>query len=153
MERFWGSIFSILLGAPVYLPWIFIRMGKYKSWYLAPFMPPLMWGRAAYGWPASAVFVLAPFVGILPLAPDEKGIVMGIIGILGVIVAIIMILWTPDWAKPKWQRYLEEKYSWREIRGVFIPAWRKMDRQEWAALLDSEAGIRELVRQARKGVS
>ena len=71
----------------------------------------------------------------------------------GAVLAVVMIVWTPGWAKPKWQRYLEDRYSWREIRGTFIPVWRKMDRQEWATLLDSEAGIRELVRRAREEVS
>ena len=150
MVRFWGSIFSVLLGMPVYLPWVLARVGRYKSWYLAPFMPPIIWGRAIYGWPASALFVFAPFVGLLPIGSDGRGLLMGVIGILGVLVAIIMIIWTPGWAKPPWQRYLEDQYTWSEIRGTFIPAWRKMDRKEWATLLDSEAGIRELVRRARQ---
>jgi hypothetical protein len=61
-----------------------------------------------------------------------------------------MILWQPRWAKPDWQRYLEDNYSWSEIRNVLIPYWRQMDRSTWNTLMDSEEGIDKLVRMARK---
>ena len=87
---------------------------------------------------------------MLPLSDDAFMIVLGWTSLVGGILGLVMIIWTPAWAKPKWQRYLEDKYSWREIRGVFIPAWRKMERKQWGQLLDSEEGIEELVRIARQ---
>jgi hypothetical protein len=152
LKWFLGSIFSIVLGAPLYLPWVLARVGIYKRWYLAPFMPPLMWSRAIYAWPASALFITAPLVGLLPIDGDARGLVLGIVSMLGVVLAIVMILWTPGWAKPDWQRYLEDNYPWWEIRRVFIPAWQKMDRAYWSKLMDSEEGIEELVRMAREEV-
>ncbi|MFZ1396769.1 MAG: hypothetical protein WAS33_07725 [Candidatus Promineifilaceae bacterium] len=150
MEKAAASIVSILIGAPLYLPWIFARLGKYKRWYLAYFAPPFMWGKAIYAWPMSAFFISTPIIGLLPITPESRTLVWGIIGIIGVILGFLMILWQPKWAKPDWQRYLEDKYAWREIRGVFIPHWRQMDRQTWNRLMDSEEGIDELVRMARE---
>lgn len=149
-DRLLASISSILFGVFFMLPWVMVRSGKHKRWYLAPFAPPLMWGRAVYMWPMGTFFLVLPFLPLFGFQKDALNNASGIIAITALVFAIIMIGWTPDWAKPKWQRYLEDKYTWSEIRGTFIPAWRKMDRKEWATLLDSEAGIRELVRRARQ---
>ena len=150
MEQAAASIVSILIGAPLYLPWIFARLGKYKQWYLAYFAPPFMWGKAIYAWPMSAFFIFTPIIGLLPITPESRTLVWGIIGVIGVILGFLMILWPPRWAKPTWQNYLEDKYSWLEIRKVFIPYWRQMDRSTWNTLMDSEEGIDELVRIARE---
>ncbi len=150
MDALWASIASFLLGFSFAVPWLIVRAGRWKSWYLAPLMPPLIWGRAIYGWPVGLMFIALPFLPLFGLQGDDFTAVSGYIGIAGVVLAFIMIIWTPAWAKPKWQRYLEDKYSWREIRGIFIPAWRKMDRKQWGQLLDSEEGIEELVRIARQ---
>jgi hypothetical protein len=107
-------------------------------------MPPLIWKRAIFMWPAGAIFLCAPFVGMLPLSPDNRLSVLAVISVVGIILAIVMAIWTPRWAKPKWQRYLEDHYSPEEIH-FFIPVWRNMNPQEWSKLLDSEEGIEELV--------
>ena len=145
-----GAAFLFLFGFSFAVPWIFVRIGLYKSWYLAPAMPPLIWGKAIYGWPIGLMFVSLPFIYLFGLRGDEGLSVAAFIGVLGVILAIIMIVWTPSWAKPAWQRYLETNYTWREVRGVFIPAWRKMDPWEWSAMMDTEEGIEELIKQARQ---
>jgi hypothetical protein len=150
MEKVLASLVSILMGAPLYLPWILARTGHYKRWYLAYFAPPFMWGKAIYAWPASAGFVLLPIVSLLPVSPESRTLILGVIGVAGVILGFLMILWQPRWAKPPWQRYLEGTYQWWEIRRVFIPYWRQMDRQTWNMLMDSEEGIDELVAMARQ---
>lgn len=150
MNAFWASTVSFLFGISFAVPWFLVRIGVLKAWYLAPFMPPLIWGRAIFGWPVGTMFIALPFLPLLGLQGDAGTTVAGYIGIVGLALAFVMIIWTPGWAKPKWQRYLEDKYSWREIRGIFIPAWRKMDRKQWGQLLDSEEGIEELVRIARQ---
>ena len=71
---------------------------------------------------------------------------------LGIIITPIIIIWTPSWAKPKWQRYLEENCSQEEIR-VFIPVWREMDKQEWSDYLDSEEGIDKLLKITREKIN
>lgn len=150
MELFWNSVTLILFGFSFAIPWLIVRLGVWKSWYLVPFMPPLIWGRAIYGWPVGLMFIALPFLPLFGLQGDDFTGVSGYIGIAGVVLAFIMIIWTPGWAKPKWQRYLEDNYSWREIRGIFIPTWRKMDWKQWGQLLDSIEGIEELVRIARQ---
>jgi hypothetical protein len=149
MKWFFGSLLASLFGLPIYLPWVLARIGIYKRWYLAYSLPPLIWGRAIFMWPVSAVFVCAPFIGLIPVGSDEKGTIWAIVSVAGVILAVIMVIWTPSWAKPKWQRYLEDCYSRAEIR-TFILVWREMDRRTWGELLDSEEGIEELVAIARK---
>jgi len=149
MEKVAAAIVSILLGAPLYVPWIFARTGKYKRWYLAYFAPPFMWNKAIFAWPASAFFVFTPILGLLPISNEVFMIAIGVIGVTGVILGFLMMLWTPDWAKPSWQRHLENKYDWIEIHQVFILYWRKMDRSTWNTLMDSNEGIDELVQMAR----
>ncbi len=150
MEKVAASFVSILIGTPLYVPWLFARFGKYKRWYLAYFAPPFMWNKAIFAWPASTGFVVLPVIGLLPISSDLRTLILGIIGVSGVLVGFLMMLWTPRWAKPIWQRYLEDNYDWLEIRRVFIPHWRQMDRSTWNTLMDSEEGIDELVRLARE---
>lgn len=150
MKLFLSTLMMWAFGAPVYLPWLLARMGYYKRWYLAPFAPPLMWGKAIYGWPISLFFVVTPLVFLVGIRGEQFDTVVSWLIISSFILTFFMLLWTPDWAKPKWQRYLEDKYSWREIRAVFIPAWREMDRKQWSQLLDSEQGIEQLVKLARE---
>jgi hypothetical protein len=150
MNLLLGTLMMWAFGAPLYLPWIFARLGKYKRWYLAYFAPPFMWGKAIYAWPASAGFVFAPFMVLIPNHGDLRLFVWGIVGMAGVVTGFLMILWQPRWAKPPWQAYLEANYQWWEIRRVFIPYWRQMDRQTWNMLMDSEEGIDELVAMARQ---
>ena len=143
LERFLVGIpIGLGLGLPLYLFWVLARFGNYKRWYLAPFIPPFSWSRSIYIWPASLFFVGIPCVALLPLDSRENAMIS--MGILGFILAFVMIIWTPDWAKPKWQRYLEANYSQAQIQRC-IPLWREMERRQWSQLLDSEAGIDELV--------
>ncbi len=100
-------------------------------------------------WPFSAIFVCAPFMSLLPINEDERLQVLVGISVAGAIFAIILGLWRPRWAKPTWQRRLEDRYDNDEIKFVFIPAWRKMDRKEWGRLIETEEGLEELVSIAR----
>jgi hypothetical protein len=151
MNFFSATIVSFLLGAPLYLPWLFVKFGRYKTWYLAPALPPLIYGRALYGWPLCAVFISPPFVALFGYSGDEGLEIIAVIGLIGVVCGFWMIIWTPDWAKPFWQRHLESAYSYQEIRTVFLPAWRKMDRREWSNMMETKEGIEELVVYARQG--
>lgn len=96
------------------------------------------------------MFIFLTFIHLTGVSDDIFMSMIGTVGITGVFLGIVMIIWTPGWAKPAWQRYLEENYTWQEIRGVFIPTWRKMNRREWTTLMDSEEGIEELVSRARQ---
>ena len=140
---FWG------LAVPFILPWVLIRLGIYKRWYLARAMPPFIWNKALFFiWPASAIFVFAPIIAILPINDDIFMRAWAIVSVSGIIAGLIIAIWTPRWAKPKWQQYLEDTYSKAEIRR-YIPVWRVMDAKRWGKLLDSEEGIDELVAIAR----
>ena len=153
MEKIFASLLSLLIGLPLYLPWLLARTGKYKRWYLAYFAPPFMWHRAIFFFPASAFFVIVPFMAVLPVNPDLGEAIWGYVGLAGAIIGFLMMLWTPRWAKPKWQQYLEDNYPYSEIRRTFVPVWREMDRRQWSRLMDSEEGIDELVQLARKGLT
>jgi len=143
LERFLVAIpIGLGFGLPLYLPWVLVRFGKYKRWYLALFIPPFSWSRSIYLWPASLFFVSMPCVALLPIDSRENALISTLF--LGIILAFVMMIWPPGWAKPKWQRYLEANYSQEQIRRC-IPLWREMERRQWSQLLDSEAGIDELV--------
>ncbi len=150
MSEFWSIVASFGLASPLYMPWVLARVGIYKRWYLAPFMPPFIWGKAIYGWPVSAVFFAPHFAALLGKTGGSGLEVANLFSLIGFVLAFIMIIRTPKWAKPMWQHYLESKYARAEIRKVFIPVWWNMDRKEWGRLLDSEEGIEELVQLARK---
>jgi len=149
MGKVLASLLMFAFGAPIYLPWVLARFGKYRGWYLVPFVPPFIWNRLLYIFPLSAVFVCAPFIASLPVDGDTYMSLWGWASMLGIIVTPIIVIWTPRWLKPNWQRYLEDNYSQDSIR-AFIPVWREMDKQEWSAYLDSEKGIDELVKITRQ---
>jgi len=140
-------LFSFSIASPIYLPWVLARFGKYRGWYLARFVPPFTWSRSVYFFPASAFFLIMPFAILVPV--EMRVMFINLVGFTGFILAPIIAIWTPRWLKPGWQRYLEDKYSQDSIR-AFIPVWREMDKQEWSAYLDSEAGIEELVKITRQ---
>ena len=144
-----GTMLMWALGSPLYFPWILVRYGKYKSWYLTHLFPPFIGGRAIYAWPLCAFFIFSPILAMLPIDDETFMNALGVISLASIFFAAYMMIWTPKWAKPKWQRYIEANYSFREIRNVFVPAWRRMDRYEWSIQLDSEEGIQELVQLAR----
>ena len=138
-----GSLLLWLLSMPVILPWILAKIGTYKRWYFAPFMPPFSWRRWIQLWPASAVFVCAPFIGLLPIAIELRMKIWAAIAVVGVILAIVMVLWTPGWAKPAWQRRLEDRFSHEQI-SAFISVWRKMPFSQWSDMIETEEGMLEL---------
>lgn len=150
MKLLFGVLIMWTIGSPLYLPWLLAKLGIYKRWYLIPFMPPVAWSKAIYMWPLSAYFICTPIVAMLGVTGEDFLIISSAIGFCGVFLAVLMLLRTPRWAKPKWQLYLEDNYSYQEIHQVFIPVWRKMDRHKWSQLLDSESGIRKLVRIAQE---
>lgn len=97
------------------------------------------------------MFILGPFVGLIPITTEQRGEIIGYIALAGMIATAWMLIWSPGWAKPFWQRYLESTYSYGEISGVFLPVWRQMDRWEWSKKMETKEGIEELVAYARKG--
>lgn len=151
IDKLLAILIMWLIGAPIYLPGLLARLGIYKNWYLVPFMPPFAWRGIIYMWPFSAFFICYPFIALSPLSDAQVMRVWVGIGILGLIISVIIGLWQPRWAKPTWQRRLEDRYDYDEIKFVFIPAWRKMDRKEWGRLIETEEGLEELVSIARGG--
>jgi hypothetical protein len=147
MDKLLAVCVMWLLGAPIYLPGLLARWGVYKSWYLVPWMPPFAWRGIVYMWPFSAVFVCYPFIALSPLSDDAVMKVWAGIGIGGAIFAIILGLWRPRWAKPAWQRRLEDRYDHDEI-ATFVRVWRQMDRKEWGRLIETEEGLKQLVERA-----
>lgn len=148
MQKVLAIVAMWILGAPIYLPWLLARLGLYKRWYFAPFMPPFSWRGWIQLWPISAFFVFTPCIALLPIGDDLFITVIAGIGISGVIIALVLVLWTPSWAKPTWQRRLEDRYSHEEI-SRFIQVWRGMDFKEWSRLIETEEGTKTLVRMAR----
>lgn len=148
MNKLLGVCIMWLLGAPIYLPGLLSLLGVYKGWYLAPFIPPFSWRRSIHAWPASAVFVCYPIIALSPLSDDAVMKVWAGVGVAGVVFAVALMIWNPRWAKPAWQRRLEDRYSHDEIDRLFVPAWRKMNRREWGRLIDTEEGLEQLVQMA-----
>lgn len=151
MERVLGFLMSFTFGLLFYGPWLLVRFGLYKIWYIAPAMPPLIWGRAVYGWPLGIMFILGPFLSLIPTTIDIRTEILHYIVLMSIVMTLWMLIWPPAWAKPFWQRHLESAYSYQEIRTVFLPAWRKMDKREWSKMMETKKGIEELVAYARQG--
>ena len=148
LNKLLGTLLMWIIGAPIYLPWLLARLGIYKGWYLAPFLPPFSWRRWIQLWPASAVFVCYPLIALSPLSDHAVMTVWAGISVAGVVLAVVMVIWNPGWAKPAWQRRLEERYTHRQIN-KFLETWRHMDHDEWGRLIETEEGLEELVKRAQ----
>lgn len=135
-----GALFFWLLSMPVILPWVLAKIGTYKRWYLIPLVFPFAWRNWIQLWPLSAVFVCAPFTGLLPIEIEARMKIWATVTVVGVILAIVMVLWTPRWAKPAWQRRLEDRFSHEQI-SAFISVWRKMPFSQWSDMIDTEEGM------------
>ena len=62
------------------------------------------------------------------------------------ISGVVIAIWNPPWANPAWLQRLEAQYDEDTIR-TLIANWRKMDRKEWGALIETQQGLDELVRR------
>lgn len=124
------------------LPWILFKLGHIKGIYIMPRLPPVMWWKGIYIWPAGVVFI-SPAIGYFLGIRDSDLTFEAYLSGVGLLVAVFMIIFTPNWAKPKWLRYLEGNYPYREIRR-YIPVWRQMSK-EWVWLMDSKDGIDKAV--------
>ncbi len=143
-----GIFLSWLLGSFLFVPGLLVRLGMWKDWYLSPNIPPFAIKRFVYaGMPASMIFVLAPILAFVPADPDTKLDIWAGIGVSGFAIGIILAFWAPRWAKPAWQRRLEDRYSYAEIN-MFLPVWQRMDHKEWGRLVGTEEGLKELVEKA-----
>lgn len=129
---------------PIFLPWLLARLGYYKRWYLAPFIPPFSWRGWIQLWPLSAFFICIPLLALTSISDDVfmKSIV--VVGTLGVIFAFLMVNKTPSWAKPEWQRRLEDLFSYEQI-SAFINSWHKLPFPKWSEMINTEEGMLELV--------
>lgn len=67
---------------------------------------------------------------------------------MGFTIGIALALWAPGWAKPTWQRRLEDRYNQNEIDS-FLRVWRRMNKKEWGRLIETDEGLEELVKMAR----
>jgi hypothetical protein len=149
-DKMMATLVAWLLGSPIYLPWLLARLGLYKSWYFAKFIPPFSWRGWIQLWPLSAVFVCMPFIALLPVNDDLFMTLWAGIGVGGIIFAIVLVIINPRWAKPAWQRRLEDRYSYEMINN-FIEVWRQMDFAEWSQLVETEEGLEKLVKIAQEG--
>ena len=143
MNLLLGTLMMWGFATPLYLPWLLARLGYYKKWYFAPFIPPFSWRGWIQVWPLSLFFVGSPLLALLPLTGNLRIMIWGLLGIIGLLLAIIMILWTPRWAKPAWQRRLEDRFSHEQI-SAFISVWRKMPFSQWSDMIETEEGMLEL---------
>ena len=137
-----------LISSPIYLPWILFRIGRLKRIFVAPRLPPVLWWKGIYGWPLSLVIISPPFFYLAGFRGEEILEATATLSSGAIIFALLLIIWTPNWAKPKWLRYLSKNYAHDEI-ARFVPVWRQMG-NEWAELMDSEDGIDKAVRFARE---
>jgi hypothetical protein len=146
------KIFAVLLlwmpGLILAGPGLLIRFGVWKTWYLAPVTPFTAKPMVLLGIPFSLFFWCMPIIALLPIDDDTYMRWIAIVGVIGTILGIVIADVSPGWAKPTWQRRLEERYSKEEIN-EFLQVWRKMDQQEWARLIGTDEGLEELVRIAR----
>lgn len=94
-------------------------------------------------WPLSAVFVCYPFIAISPLSDENVMKVWALVAVLGIIMSALMILKNPRWAKPLWQRRLEDLFSYEQI-SAFIKTWRNLPFSQWCNMIDTEEGMLEL---------
>jgi hypothetical protein len=89
-----------------------------------------------------------PLLAVLPADSDTSMNIVAGIGVAGIVIGIILAFWAPRWAKPAWQRRLEDRYSYAEIN-TFLPVWQRMDHKEWGRLVGTEEGLKKLVEKAR----
>jgi hypothetical protein len=148
MQILEGIFLSWLVGSFLFVPGLLVRWGKWKDWYLSPTISPFAVKRFVYTWmPASMFFVLAPILAFTPADPDTKLDIWAGMGVTGIAIGIVLAFWAPRWAKPAWQRRLEDRYSYAEIN-TFLPVWQHMDHKEWGRLVGTEEGLKELVEKA-----
>lgn len=140
-----GIFWALAIGGTAIGLGVLMRMGIWKSWYLKSDLPPVTMRAAVYALiPIGLGFTLAPILAAL--GDDDS---MWAARLYGVTLAIgtILAIWQPPWVKPAWLRRLEFQYDQDTIKAL-IAEWRKMDRKEWGALIETQQGLDELVRRA-----
>jgi hypothetical protein len=139
------------IGLAFWVLGILIRVGVWKAWFLKQDLPPIRMRASVYVvFPLGLAFLAAPIINIAASsemqAANAATAFLGSVAVLGTILA----LWQPWWLKPTWLQRLESQYDSDTINAL-IAEWRKMDRKEWGALIETQQGLDELV--GRAGIS
>jgi len=136
------------IGLILWVLGILMRVGRWKTWFLKRDLPPVTMKASLYAaFPLGLAFLAAPVINIV--ASSEMQAARVAIGFLWsmAILGTILALWQPRWLKPIWLQRLDSQYDSDTINAL-IAEWRKMDRKEWGALIETQQGLDELVRRA-----
>ena len=140
-----------LASLPFFALGLLIRLGIWKSWYLQRYYPVIAMKRSRHlGIPLGLLILLTPpclFVGSSLFTGVETMSYLWVAMIDFLLISgVVIAIWNPPWANPAWLQRLEAQYDEDTIR-TLIANWRKMDRKEWGALIETQQGLDELVRR------
>ena len=122
---------------------IYIRLGGFKTFFLAKGVPVLM-PRALQNIPFLLGIILLLFPLVVTLAPTvdmrQKLLIWVITPLF--ILSLVLAVWNPRWLRPYWLNYLEDEYGsvmWHLLdeAGKDAPGWSRRVRtqaglEEWA---------------------
>jgi hypothetical protein len=148
MKTEWLNLAIVLggIGVGMLLLGINVRIGKFKSWWLAQFNPVVPEAGAYIGIPLSItlfIWCLAPF---FPDIDDRRRIFD--YGGISFIATVIIVLWRPRWLLPGWLRWLEDNHQ--DILPLLKEDAQKMPGREWSKRVSTREGLESWVAEVRR---
>ena len=118
-----------------------VRLGLIKSWFILKTLPGLLSARMIYAFlPGGLFFIALGIAAMIPAHTLDEGVNLIIyFSFPFIALALLCLVWVPNWVKPHWLQWLEREYGY--CLDILIEEGQKMGRWEWEARVRTQAGM------------
>jgi hypothetical protein len=133
-----------LLGAILICVFFVVRLGLIKSWFVLKTLPGLLSARMIYTLlPLGITFIAGGIAATVSettvMDPNQAATNFLLVYCPFLIVGFLFMVWTPNWIKPVWLRWLEQEYGY--CLDILIEEAQKMNRWDWEARVRTQKGM------------
>ena len=118
-----------------------VRLGMIKSWFILKTLPGLLSARMIYAFLPGGLFFIA--LGIAAMTPtntlDEGVNLIIYLSFPFIALALLCLVWVPNWVKPNWLQWLEREYGY--CLDILIEEGQQMNRWEWEGKVRTQEGM------------
>ena len=145
-DKQWVVLFLLTLGSFIIATGVWIRIGRLRSWFIAPNYPVLMPKGVHYAYIPIGLAFIAMGISLLVPTPTQSRCVWQyvIFPLFG--ITLLLIIVQPKFIKPKWINWLERNH--KDILDILIEEGRKTS--DWAKRVNTQEGLETWVEEVKR---
>lgn len=137
------SSFIFGFGLLIFLFFLLVRLGIFKSWAILKTLPGLMSARMFYALlPMSLEFMVLSFLPAIPGYDSREAPFIWLLLIItggGPLLGFWFMYRPPKWIVPRWLRWLEQEYGY--CADILLEEAQRMDRWQWEMQVRTQVGM------------